>query len=496
MNTLTIIGLGPGSPDDLTRAAERGLREATRIFVGAPDHPVLAWLRATGATFTATSVDSSASANDSEHDNLATQFVAAAADSAGVAYATAGNPLTDDPLVPAIVQRAKDSELSVAIIPGLGLAEAALRALSVDVGTPGARRVHPNEFVPKDSSNPFRGVYRHVEPTMPLLVGPILEPAAMSRASAALRHLYPLEHRVSIVCFVSSGDRPSVTEGTIDDLARGDPRGGCCFIYAEPLPRLSDLPAFDTLRYIVARLRAPDGCPWDREQTYQSMKKHLIEETYEAVAALDGGDLAKLAEELGDVLLQVVMYAQFGREASDFTLEDVLRAINAKLIRRHPHVFGDVAIQDSAEVLRNWERIKQSERTTGVSSFGGIPDAAPALMRAEALLGRAERYGIPAVEVATRAGGESPSDAPADRLTGLGWALLRLVGEARRDHLDPEEALRLVTNHLRDAFDAVLAEQHRLGPELATLSLDERQHLIDRALSAPGQVEREDVAHP
>ena len=123
-----------------------------------------------------------------------------------------------------------------------------------------------------------------------------------------------------------------------------------------------ELGKFQTLIDIVARLRAPGGCPWDREQTHESLKRNLLEESYEVIEAIDHGDPAVLSEELGDLLVQVAFHADIAKEAGDFQLEDVLRKINAKLVRRHPHVFADGHAKDAREVERNWEQIKAEER--------------------------------------------------------------------------------------------------------------------------------------
>lgn len=143
--------------------------------------------------------------------------------------------------------------------------------------------------------------------------------------------------------------------------------------------------AITELRAVVARLRAPDGCPWDREQTHASLRSGLIEESHEVVEAIDKGDDANLREELGDLLLQVVMHSQIAAEEKRFDFNDVARGIAEKLVRRHPHVFGDVKAEDSATVLKQWDEIKRAEKGTakGASILDGISSALPGLMRAQ-----------------------------------------------------------------------------------------------------------------
>ncbi|MGH2457255.1 MAG: nucleoside triphosphate pyrophosphohydrolase, partial [Chloroflexota bacterium] len=242
-----------------------------------------------------------------------------------------------------------------------------------------------------DSFKPFRADDRILDPTRPVLVVCFGGSGDAPGVIQALSGLYPVDHAVSVVGFGGEPPSPTLWSGPIERLSDGLDRS-IAGVYLPPIERLQDVAAFETLRYIVARLRAPNGCPWDREQTHQSMKKHFIEETYEAIAALDEDDWGKFAEELGDVLLQVVMHSQLGHEERRFDLEDVLRAVNEKLIRRHPHVFGNVQVGSSADVLRNWEKIKRTETGVTKSSFASIPQSMPALMRADAVQSRAARY--------------------------------------------------------------------------------------------------------
>ncbi len=179
---------------------------------------------------------------------------------------------------------------------------------------------------------------------------------------------------------------------------------------------------------IIEKLRAPGGCPWDREQTHASLKKHLIEEAYEAAEAIDSGIGGKMADELGDVLLQVVLHAQIGKEAGEFTVDDVTEAVCAKMISRHPHIFGSVKADTSQEVLNNWEEIKQKERgqATASSALEGVSRALPALTRGEKLYKKAKKAGY----------AEIPGDNEPGRALFAEMARLTDMG------LNPEEELR------------------------------------------------------
>src|SRR5438128_43874 len=163
------------------------------------------------------------------------------------------------------------------------------------------------------------------------------------------------------------------------------------------MPDQSAVEAFGRLVDIMARLRGPGGCPWDREQTPETLRPYLVEETYEVLDALDRGEPSAVRDELGDLLLQIVFQSELAAEAGRFTIADVARAIADKLVRRHPHVFGDTAVRDASEVMRNWSRIKAEERrAAGLDDdlFAGVPAALPALMRAEKLGAKARHAGL------------------------------------------------------------------------------------------------------
>jgi XTP/dITP diphosphohydrolase/tetrapyrrole methylase family protein/MazG family protein len=210
--------------------------------------------------------------------------------------------------------------------------------------------------------------------------------------------------------------------------------------------------AMDELKATIARLRAPDGCPWDQEQTHASLVRCLIDEVSELIDTIDRGDLPHMREELGDVLIQVVFHAQLAAEQGAFTLEDVAQEVNEKLVRRHPHVFGPGKLGTAEQVLVQWEQIKAQEKkhgpvTTGV--FKELPARLPALMFAEAVWKQIEKKSLPVagvVDVAqVRALGAKLTEAE------LGKMLFEVTAAARSHGLDPEGALRLhATKVMRD----------------------------------------------
>jgi tetrapyrrole methylase family protein/MazG family protein len=248
---------------------------------------------------------------------------------------------------------------------------------------------------------------------------------------------------------------------------------------------------YEELRAIVERLRAPDGCPWDREQTHPSLRPHVIEEAYEVLAVLDAGDISKLPEELGDLLFQVLLHTQLAEEAGEFTMADVLRGLADKLVRRHPHVFGDRKLATAGEVVAQWDELKRGERDDDQSALSGVPPAMPALAYAQTLLRRAESAGFAwpdrgdILEKLNEELDELSRAETADEKTAeFGDLLLNLANYARYVGIDAEEALRLAGHKFRRRFESVEALARRGDRDLASLSRDQLLALWSEAKSA------------
>lgn len=216
--------------------------------------------------------------------------------------------------------------------------------------------------------------------------------------------------------------------------------------------------ALQDLRKTIARLRAPGGCPWDQEQTHQSLARCLIDECSELLDTIDRLDLPHMREELGDVLIQVVFHAQLAEEAGHFDLEDVAREVNEKLIRRHPHVFGEKRLETSDQVLHQWEKIKAEEKAAAGRAepavFKELPPRLPALMFAEAVWKQIEKKGLPAEGAVDRAHVARLAEALDDAV--LGRMLFAIAAASRAKGLDPEGALRRETLRVKTEVEARL----------------------------------------
>jgi len=249
-----------------------------------------------------------------------------------------------------------------------------------------------------------------------------------------------------------------------------------------------NLSQFATLVGIIARLRALDGCPWDRKQTHSSLRENLLEECYEALEALDEGDSRKLCYELGDLLMQVVLHTQIATEAGEFDLGDVLSSINTKLIYRHPHVFGSLKVKDAEEVLVNWEALKQEERGTDTSMLSNVPKEMPALSYSQEIQDRVARVGfdwenIDGVidKLAEEVSEFKQADSQERREREFGDLLFTLANIARRLGVDLEAALRQASRRFYHRFSYMeeLCRQRRVN--LSELSFDEQNTLWEEA---------------
>ena len=248
------------------------------------------------------------------------------------------------------------------------------------------------------------------------------------------------------------------------------------------------LEQFATLVEIIARLRAPDGCPWDRKQTHASLRENLLEECYEVLHTLDEGDSGKLCEELGDLLMQVVLHSQIATEAGEFELGDVISSINAKLIHRHPHIFGSQKVKGAEEVAHNWEVLKQEEREAGTSILDSVPKQMPALGYSQEIQRRVAQVGFDWEDIdgvidklAEEVSEYKRAESQERRAQEFGDLLFTLVNIARRQGVDLEAELRQANQRFYRRFTYMEGVCRQRGIKLGELSFDEQNALWKEA---------------
>lgn len=305
--------------------------------------------------------------------------------------------------------------------------------------------------------------------------------------AALLATRYPADHLVRFAALDAAGSPVQTAHGSLVRLPALYALGSTLFVYFLPaLPVAEDLRGIEGLRWVMARLLGPGGCPWDVRQTHQSLRAALLEECYEVLEALDADDMPALGEELGDLLIAVLAHSEMARQAGAFALEDVLAQVTARLIGRHPHVFGALVVEGEGAVLRNWEQLKAAELAAKgrarASALDGIPPALPALATAQKLTRKASRAGFAWAEVGqVWAKLREELDELAEAAAGpdrdhtreeLGDVLFVLAELARWLDLDAETALREANAKFRRRFAQVEAAAAERGHVLHELSLD------------------------
>ncbi len=507
---IVILGLGPGRWEDVTLEAQAALEAASSggqaVYFRTLRHPTVEAIRARYPGLEARSFDAlyeQSETWDSLYADIARQLCATAAEQNGgqIRYAVPGHPLVGERSVRGLRQLAAEQGLATRLIAGLSFLEPVSAALGVDL-MDGLQVLDATELA---SIGPER-MAATVIPTRPALVAQVYNRRLASGVKLALGELYPDDWQVRLVRAAGMPGEETVVSLKLYELDRGEHADHLTCLYLPPLDPLTPLRAPETLRYITERLRAPDGCPWDRKQTHQSLKRYVLEEAYEVADVLDEigptplpdaftpetvpAELGqKLANELGDLLLQVYLHAEVGRQEKLFTLGDVFAEVNAKLIRRHPHVFGDVDAPTAEHVLRNWEEIKQRERLDSgedvkvESLLRGIPNNTPALAYAQELQKKAIKTGFewPQVEdilakvteEAREVGEAIESGDTAHQAEELGDLFFSLVGLARRLHVNAEEVLRAANKKFERRFAGMEAHAREQGRAFESLSREE-----------------------
>ncbi len=475
--TITIVGLGPGNPDQMTLEAWKTLQNAGLVLLWSETHMPLSALPA-GPEYRLLADDLADVADRTGQAERIAQAVLAAADQA-VVYAVPGSPGLFDESVERVVTLAAERGLACRTISGMSLLEPVIAALGL-VG------IHDMQIA---SAAALVDTYHPpLNPDHPALLTLVHSAPVAARLTHTLLNQYPPDHPVHVVQHAGTG-RQQVEQRPLQALADSPLIGPAAVVY---LPRHSHRGSFESLQEVMAHLRSPEGCPWDREQDHLTLRPYLLEETYEVLEALDRGDLHGLAEELGDLLLQVVFHVQVAVDAGEFRMTDVIEHITDKLVRRHPHVWGDVDVNDSGEVTRNWEAIKKQERRDNgkarASLLDGVSKALPALAQAYHYQERAARVGFdweqiePVIDKIREEIDEiQAAEDPDHRAREIGDLLFALVNWVRWMDVEPETALREANQRFYRRFHYIEQAADAAGRALASMTLQEMDALWDEA---------------
>lgn len=476
---ITIVGLGPGDAGLITRQAWQLLAAADFVYLRTGRHPAVAELPPHLVQHTFDPIYQSAERFDEVYQRIADEVVRLGAE-ADVLYAVPGNPYVGEATVAAIRRGAAERDIPVRVVAGLSFIEPTLAALGIDA-LDGLQLF--------DAIDVAASLYPPLNPDVPLLLGQVYSRMLAGELKLALMSIYPARHGVALVHAAGEADE-MVEWVALHEIDRSVRIDHLTTLYIPPLEAKAGLA---TLAETVAVLRSPGGCPWDQEQTPQSMRSGLLEEAYEVLTALDADDTANLREELGDLLYHIVMQAQMAAEAGDFTLTDVIMGIEAKLKRRHPHVWGDWQVSDSADVLRNWEILKQQEKEprpagTFVSQLDGIPTALPALARSQRIQARAAKTGFDWPDVAgvyAKLAEEvkevQEAQSAEERAAEVGDVLFVVANLGRWLAVDVETALREANARFIRRFQQVERVAAGRGLDLSALSFAALDSLWEEA---------------
>lgn len=448
---ITVVGLGPGDPGDLTVKAERALRSARRLFLRTSVHPTVGALGEWGLAYESfDGLYRDGATFDEVYSAIYDRLLAEGA-AGDLVYAVPGHPLVGEDVVRRLMAQ---DQVPVEIVPGLSGLEAMYARLGVD---------------------PALGVQvvdaQHIDYLMPdrhTLVLQVWSRQIASDAKLALMKWFADEHPVTVVRGAGVAGQEQIEQVPLYEVDRLPWIDHLTSFYLPPGP----LRGMRRLEAIMHRLRAPGGCPWDAEQTHQSLRRYCIEEAYEVVDAIDRDDDEALEEELGDLMLQVVFHAELAAEEGRWTLHDVAGRICDKLVSRHPHVFGDTAGTQglgAKDVLRRWEDIKAKEKPKGQGALAGVPLSLPALTASEKLQARAARVGFewPDLGGALRKLDEELAElrealdtTPESKEAiahEIGDVITAAVNVARFKGIDPEQALRDANARFLRRFQAMEA---------------------------------------
>jgi tetrapyrrole methylase family protein / MazG family protein len=481
--TITLLGLGPGDPKLLTQEALKVLSEAPEVFLRTIHHPAVEGFPASLQVHSFDSLYDRLPSFEQVYSQIVEQVLELGKRTQGVVYGVPGHPFVAEATCPEIARRAHLEGMIVHVVEGLSFIEPTLTALGLDP-LPHLTILDALELA-NAHIPPF-------PPDTPALIAQVYSKDVANEIKLTLMETYPDDHPVRLVHAAGSPGQ-LVEDVPLHAIDHSEAIGLTTSLFVPPLEIGT---SFEGFQEVIAHLRAPNGCPWDREQTHQTLRTNLLEETYEALEALDADDPQKMREEFGDLLLQITMHTQIATEYGEFNMAQLIKNIQDKIVRRHPHVFGDWEVSGVENVLQNWEKIKAAERAEHHHENGGlqkglldgVTKALPALSQAEEIQRRVARVGFDWPDtrgVVDKINEESRellnAEDLASRADELGDLLFSVVNLARHYEIDAESALRETNTRFRRRFAHIEQSALEQGKTLGDLSLDEMESLWQEA---------------
>ena len=472
MKKIVVIGLGAGDLNQLPYGVYKVLTEEKNIYLRTNEHPIVAELQQNGFSFTSFDYVYEKNSEFSAVYEEISETLLEIAEESSIIYAVPGHPLVAERTVQLLLEKGPERGIEIEIGGGQSFLDAMFQALKID----------PIEgFQLLDGTELSRDMLRINTHT---IIGQVYDQFIASEVKLSLMEKLPDEYQVAIVTAAGSKEE-KVKWIPLYELDRETEVHNLTSVYVPPVTNDQVLyREFSTFRQIIADLRGPNGCPWDKKQTHQSLKKYLIEEAYELIEAINNEDIDNMIEELGDVLLQVMLHAQIGEDDGYFTIEDIVEGISEKMVRRHPHVFGDVEAETEEEVLTNWQEIKQQEKgNVQPSLLGGVGKGLPNLLKAKELQKEAAKVGFdwPDINPVLDKVKEELVELQEAKQSGnqveieleFGDLLFALVNVARHYQIDPEEALFKTNQKFSRRFGYIEKKVAESGRSFSDYKLEE-----------------------
>ena len=479
---IRIIGLGPGAPEALTIGTVEVLRSAKNTFLRTEKHPTVDYIRNIGVQFkTYDNVYESFDTFDEVYGFIASDLTKKHEQLGELVYAVPGHPLVAEKSVILLMEQCKLNNIPYEVVSAVSFIDVVMERLKIDP-IEGLKIV--DAFDCKD----------HIfDKRIGTILTQVYDNYIASEVKLSLSSYYRDDTEVYFIRAAGIKNEESIRRIPLYEIDRQEDIDYLTSIY---IPRdMNNNKDFNDLISIMERLRGEDGCPWDREQTHESLKRYLVEESYEVLEAIDEKDDTKIVEELGDVLLQIVFHATIAKEDGYFNINDVVEGICNKMIQRHPHVFGEVSVNSSEEVLSNWEDIKKEEKglRTLTEQMEHVAKSLPALMRAEKIQAKAKKVGFDwdRVEDALSKVLEELNELKevyngenrARILEEIGDLLFAVVNVSRFLKINPEEALNSTSDKFIRRLDFVEKSADEKGLKLEAMTLEEMDELWNIAKS-------------
>ncbi|GLC29949.1 nucleoside triphosphate pyrophosphohydrolase [Clostridium omnivorum] len=380
---IKVIGLGPGSKDALTMGAVEALREGSKVYLRTYKHPNIEYIKSLGIEFeTYDEKYDTLDSFDQVYNAIVEDLIEKHDKYENLIYAVPGHPLVAEKSVNILIKRCEEKNIDLNILPAVSFVDAMMEALKID----------PVEGIKIVDAFDIKN--QVLDKRIGTVITQVYDKFIASEVKLALSEYYRDDMEIYFVRAAGVKDLESVRKIPLYELDRQEDIDYLTSVY---IPKdLNNVRDFHDLVEIMDTLRGEDGCPWDREQTHETLRRYLVEECYEVVEAIDEQDDDKIIEELGDVLLQVVFHARIGKEEGYFDIYDITEGICNKMIERHPHIFGNAIANTSEQVLSNWEEIKKKEKglKTYTEELKAIARSLPALTRAEKVQAKAKKVGF------------------------------------------------------------------------------------------------------